>query len=230
MGATESVHQMNIFVDSFLTFLETRETRLLSWGFYDSTFSFEEIERLLQDEGTIELREAWAALAARGWTLDRLVGQMEQANLLFRVSRTAMYRTRFAEGVRLLARLRQMFREPQWAVAPRLVSDIKIHLKPRVYPRRDRTPEQCWEGLRHVCRHLEFQQELFAALSRDQEAHLTISPGFKSVRSATSCTVMASGGPVDRLSVREPDQVRPRRSTFQPFWGAPYRTGANSFH
>jgi hypothetical protein len=171
---------MNTFLDEFLTFLETRETRLLSWGFYDAAFTLEEIERLFEEEGTPELREAWARCAAQGWTLERVIGQMEIANLLYRAQRLPdMYRTRFGEGVRLLAGLRQIFREDQWAVAPRLVSDIKIHLMPRVYPRRDRTAEQCWESMREACANPQLQQAIFSELARNPRGKPYTFSGFQ---------------------------------------------------
>src|SRR5262245_43929269 len=97
------------FAREFLGFLELHEARLLSWGFYDVSFTPQEIETVLASEAGPELLSAWAALQAGGWTVANLLEDMEGAGLLYRPARGAVYRTRFAEGVRLTARLRQMF-------------------------------------------------------------------------------------------------------------------------
>jgi hypothetical protein len=160
---------MNEFVAQFLSFLETRETRLLSWGFYDVSFTPTEIQTLLANEAEQELQDEWAQLCAAGWTLDNLLDDMEQANLLYMVRQNPRaYRTRFAESVRLIGRLRQTFREDQWATAPNLVSDIKLHLKSRHYPRRDQSAATCWNAVRAHCTQSQLQQNLFDALASDQ--------------------------------------------------------------
>ncbi len=88
--------------------------------------------------------------------------------ILYRPGRTAAYRTRFAEGIRLTARLRQMFNYDQWPTAPNLVSDIKLHLRPRQYPRQDQPAGDCWQALAGHYREVPLQKELFEALSSDQ--------------------------------------------------------------
>src|SRR5437868_5585547 len=95
------------FADEFLGFLETREARLLSWGFYDVSFTPHEIESVLASEAGPELLDAWAAQKAAGWTVANFLEDLEGAGLLYRPGRDEAYRTRFAEGVRLTARLRQ---------------------------------------------------------------------------------------------------------------------------
>ena len=93
---------------------------------------------------------------------------MHQRNLLYLIPETSdSYRTRFAEGVRLLASLRQMFKEADWAAGPRLVSDIKLHLAPRQYPRRDQTPASVWDRLRQLCppHHATLMERCFCALA-----------------------------------------------------------------
>src|SRR5262245_48217986 len=135
------------FVSEFLGFLEVREARLLSWGFYDVSFAPPEIEAALQTEAPGELQSLWAPCAAAGWTLENVLEDMETAGLLYRPGKSAAYRTRFAEGIRLTARLRQMFNYDQWPTAPNLVSDIKLHLRPRQYPRQDQPADDCWQSL-----------------------------------------------------------------------------------
>ena len=159
---------MNEFVCHFLSFLESRETRLLSWGFYDVSFTSAEVRTLLANEAEPKLQNDWANLNTTGWTLDDLLDEMEQANLLYVVRQNPRaYRTRFAEAVRLIGRLRQIFREDQWATAPNLVSDIKLHLKSRRYPRRDQSVATCWNAIHGNCTQPQLQQDCFSALASD---------------------------------------------------------------
>ena len=60
-----------------------------------------------------------------------------------------------------------MFSYDQWPTAPNLVSDIKLHLRPRQYPRQDQPATACWEDLQPHCGEPALQQELFAALAAD---------------------------------------------------------------
>ena len=94
---------------------------------------------------------------------------MRQRNLLFLVPDTSpdAYRTRFAEGVRLLANLRQMFKQDDWATGPRLVSDIKLQVTPRQYPRRDLKADVVWERLQPRCpiASIELMRQCFFALA-----------------------------------------------------------------
>ena len=157
---------MEAFPSRFLTFLETREQRLLSWGFYDVSFTISEIDSLLQNEGEASLTSQWQDLVNDGWSMADFVDEMARANLLFAIdSSQNRFRTRFAETVRLAARLRQMFNEDQWATGPNLVSDIKLHLKPRKYPKRDQPAHDCWESMKEHAVRPEFQQQLFEKLS-----------------------------------------------------------------
>src|SRR2546430_9114764 len=95
---------------------------------------------------------AWAAHRARGWTVEPLLEDMEGAGLLYRPGRgAAAHRTRFAEGVRPTARLRQMFTYDQWPPAPNLVSDIKLHLRPPQDPRQDQPGPGGWEAPKPHC-------------------------------------------------------------------------------
>lgn len=154
------------FGSRFLSFLETREQRLLSWGFYDVCFSPGEIVSLIEDEGDESLKSEWHALAQgpEAWSIEDFVAELAAANLLFQVD-DSRYRSRFAETVRMIARLKQMFREDQWATGPNLVSDIKLNLKPRRYPRRDQPAKSCWETMGVVASKPELQKSLFTCLS-----------------------------------------------------------------
>ncbi|QLE53718.1 hypothetical protein FD724_38340 (plasmid) [Nostoc sp. C057] len=55
--------------------------------------------------------------------------------------RRSLFRTRMAEGVRLFARLRQLFPNNSWQTSPTLVADYRLQIRPRIYPKRYITPE-----------------------------------------------------------------------------------------
>jgi hypothetical protein len=156
------------FVGEFLTFLEKREERLLSWGFYNVGWTIPEIEAAFAEGAPSELQERWAELSGEGHTFQSLLLQMRHRNLIYQVPNSEnSYRTRFAEGVRLLASLRQMFRVDDWATGPRLVSDIKLKISPRLYPRRDQSAPSVWERLQPLCppAHAELMRQCFFALA-----------------------------------------------------------------
>lgn len=160
---------MQQFGSDFLTFLERREEGLLSWGFHNVQYSETEMENALLHDASPELKKQWKDLQRQGVTFKVLLRELRLSNLLYRLPEDqTKYRTRMAEGVRLLANLRQMFRRQDWSVGPRLVSDIKIHLKDRVYPRRDIRVNAIWDSnLRGICPNNSrtFIKECFEALA-----------------------------------------------------------------
>jgi hypothetical protein len=136
------------FVGEFLSLIERQESRLLSWGFYGSTFNADQAQEWL-DAGSTELQLAWGKFSEGGETVETLLERLALENLLFEIpNRPGQYRSRFAEGIRLLASLRQLFPRRLWTVAPRLVSDVRIDLKARLYPKRDIPVEACWQNLK----------------------------------------------------------------------------------
>jgi Helicase conserved C-terminal domain len=154
------------FVAELLTLLEQTESRLLSWGFYDGGFLPSDIESLIASDGPNELRTQWETICASGGSLPRLLDDMRQAGLLYQpLDNPAVLRTRFAETVRLLARLRQMFRVQDWATGPRLVRDIKLQIRARRYPKRDLTADVVWEALSASARPSDLQRLAFDRLS-----------------------------------------------------------------
>lgn len=112
--------------------LEEQEDRLLAWGVVEGGFSREEVESLVEEvlleEGSlVEPIDAVAELMSSGLVHDAGEG---------------ILRTRSAETIRLMLRLRQTFhtrsgRSP-WVGAPTLVSDYRYLRRPRLYARRDR--------------------------------------------------------------------------------------------
>lgn len=102
--------------------VETIEMRSLAWGYSEGSLSRSE----LMDLGP-----------------PSVVDELTEARLLIELSDIAgatRYRSRFAEMVRLLFRLRQLFPGKPWIGAPRLVSDFRVDRRPRSYPKRTNTP------------------------------------------------------------------------------------------
>lgn len=126
---------------NFLSSLEEREARLLCWGYVDGGFRREEV---------VDLAERWALRHDTTGRLngDSLVADLERSGLLLEVDtgRDVLHRTRMAETVRLAARLRQLFPShgtgSNWTTAPKLVSDYRLTLRSRSYPRRDVDPDE----------------------------------------------------------------------------------------
>jgi hypothetical protein len=171
---------VDVFYDELLTFLEGREARLLSWGFYDVSFRTAEVEVGIAAEAPASLRSLWESRHRLGESLAQHFGLMTDAGLLHRVEDGGdRFRTRFAEGVRLIARLRQMFRANQWATAPTLVADVKLHLKPRRYPRQDQPATACWSDLEPDAPRLALQRDLFHALARNRDGSPLAFAGFQ---------------------------------------------------
>lgn len=171
---------IDTFIDELLSYLERRETRLLSWGFYDATFRPSEIEEGLSSNASRLLRRLWAERRARGEQLNLLFARLADAGLLYRPDPgVEAYRTRFGEGVRLIARLRQMFRDNQWSSAPTLVSDVKLYLQRRRYPKLDQAPLDCWSDLAPHAAVLDLEREVLLALSRGRDGGTLAFSGFQ---------------------------------------------------
>jgi hypothetical protein len=111
--------------------LERAEANLLTWGYVDGGFSEDEVRQHIVTVMDVEEEDA-----------DDVLDDLIQGQLLVRIrtGRRVVYRTRSAETLRLLARLRQLFpqhlRNGTWRHAPTLVSDFRYALRPRRYPNR----------------------------------------------------------------------------------------------
>ncbi|MBU9642350.1 protein DpdJ [Burkholderia gladioli] len=137
-----------------LNALEQIEARALVWGLVDNALGNEEVHdtlnHVLDDERNAVLRNDVACNIA---TARDLRDQLVALGMLFEVPNTdagssddgPRWRTRMAEGVRLIARLRQLFPQhagsTQWAMAPTLVADYRFLRRARRYPKRDQQRE-----------------------------------------------------------------------------------------
>ena len=114
--------------------LERKEARLLTWGLVEAGFSegelLDQIQAISDDVGlSASAPELMSGLVDRG-----LVIRLQYPT-------GPIYRTRMAEAVRLISHLRQLFprhfQGQGWRWAPSLVSDFRLLLQPRQFPKRD---------------------------------------------------------------------------------------------
>lgn len=124
----------------FLTSLEQREVRLLGWGYVDGSWSRDELIDLA-DEFVIANDKTGLVTPAQ------VIEELRSRALLLAVDGGAgkTFRTRMAETVRLLSRLRQLFpkhRDAGWIHAPTLVSDFRVVARARTYPDRNVPAEE----------------------------------------------------------------------------------------
>lgn len=126
--------------------LERLEVRVLVWGLVDSALSATEVEDTLRDVLN-ERQDIAADPQCSIDTEDTLKDRLIELGHLFvipgRPATPPRFRTRMAEGVRLFARLRQMFPRqhegPDWVSAATLVADYRLLWRPRRYPDRNLT-------------------------------------------------------------------------------------------
>ena len=135
--------------------LEDLEVRSLVWGLVDVAMSHEEVSEALRgvlhsDRGA-ELRGRGDCTIYTAADLrDRLVKHKALFPALDHHGQQLGWRTRMAEGVRLLTQVRQLFprhRNGGWTNAATLVADYRLVRRPRRYPKRDITPTEAREGL-----------------------------------------------------------------------------------
>src|SRR5262249_45436063 len=120
-----------------LTNLERLELPTLSWGIVDTALSEDEVFEVIEEA----LNAVGDYVSAPRDVLARLI---QHALVSPVAGQTQQYRTRFAEAVRLFARLRQLFpkhlRDQTWRAAPELVSDYRLLTRARRVPRRPIAP------------------------------------------------------------------------------------------
>jgi superfamily II DNA or RNA helicase len=124
-------------ISDWLGEVEMSEARLLAWGMVDGVTTWQEL--IDRADAFLNRENGWAQFSAG----EELVDEMERRCLLVNLGeQNPEYRSRFAETVRLLARLKQLFPKHMrggdaWLAAPTLVADFRMLLRPRTYPLRD---------------------------------------------------------------------------------------------
>ncbi|MGW9946518.1 hypothetical protein J2W92_001855 [Rhizobium leguminosarum] len=119
--------------------IEQREARLLTWGLVDGHLSAGELHGIIDALLDDPRLGAGVSFADAGQVIVALIDR----GLLFDIGEVSgsQYRSRMAEGVRLLFRLRQLFPQHRgpigWQTAPTLVADFRFIWRRRRYPRRE---------------------------------------------------------------------------------------------
>ena len=129
------------FLSKVLNSIEERESRLLVWGIVDGAFLKEELSELILPM----INEALSTGFDEFFEADEVISKLIDLKWVVEielVDGSIGYRSRMAETVRLLQRLRQLFpkhiRHPNgWQEAPTLVADFRFQRRRRQYPRRD---------------------------------------------------------------------------------------------
>jgi hypothetical protein len=133
-----SSEELDKLAGEALTLIELDEARFLSWGFVQVQSDLAVELPAMLDRLSPVGRELWERARATGATADDILTNLIQRKLVFpNRKHDPRYRSRFAEAVRLLFLLRQIMPHTSWQDAPRLVSDMRLHLQRRRYPRRD---------------------------------------------------------------------------------------------
>lgn len=133
-------------VEIALDRLERLEVRVLVWGLVDSALSLREVDDTLRDV----LNAHQELVADPNCTIDtecslrqRLIDLNYLTLIPGRPAAPSRYRTRMAEGVRLFARLRQLFPNrhdgTNWVSGSTLVADYRLLWRQRRYPDRNLT-------------------------------------------------------------------------------------------
>lgn len=117
-------------VEIALGTLEKLEFPSLVWGFVDSYVT--------EDQLLTAIEKAFVASAIAVDPEDSVAVLEERKLVRYWISDDGRcYRSRFAELVRLTARSRQLFDNRPWRSSPTLVSDYRLDISPRRYPKRD---------------------------------------------------------------------------------------------
>ena len=143
-------------IDSLLDKVEELELLSLRWGYVDGSLSEQEVDSLAGEV----VASAGASLSATD-----LVESMVTGSLLFEFSGADgyRYRSRFAEGVRLLTRLKQLMPNRHWLSSPDLVSDYRVDARPRALPKRDIPLCQVLESLNELPAFDDLRRRLISA-------------------------------------------------------------------
>lgn len=163
----------NHLCNEVLSLIELEETKLLGWGFVNIHVDLRRDLLGLLSKLPATAVTLWAKAQQANYIEQDIIQNLIDRRLLFEVPDG--YRSRFAETVRLLFLLRQRFSNDDWQVAPRLVSDFKLKLQPRRYPRRNITVEQLRVALKPLQPSKLFENSIVALLHGPQAQPLQLS-------------------------------------------------------
>lgn len=131
----------NRLLGEFLSYLERKEHKLLVWGIVDGAFGMNDLLTYATEfiEQTGKETPSLVTNVEPYFTQPKtLVDDLVSSTFLFAIpNKLGRYRTRMAEGMRLFQELRQLFPGQDWNYAPKLVTDFRLEIRPRMYPTRD---------------------------------------------------------------------------------------------
>lgn len=169
-------------VEEALDGLEQREARVLVWGLVDAALGEQEVHEVLDRVFDSESYQKVSGDAdCTVHTAAQLLERLTDLRLIFEVPARTLdsprrWRTRMAEGLRMLTRLRQLMPRHKgptaWASAPTLVADYRLLWRRRRYPRRDLE-------IRQVAQALEASIESEDTLAAVRHWLGKVSPGWK---------------------------------------------------
>lgn len=150
------------YLHQFLSEIEDEEIKLLNWNITHASISEEELDdRIFL---FLERNKISSKIDSREFKND-LIGKL----LIFSFQNCngeIRYRSRIAEFVRLLANLRQLFPERMknhsWLTSPRLISDFRILMKPRQYPKRNVS----FDDLLNILKNSNIENNLMALIAK----------------------------------------------------------------
>jgi superfamily II DNA or RNA helicase len=158
----------DVLLVAVLDQVEQREARLLSWGIVDAFLTHAELQEIVDNA----LNDV---VSFDGLTLlhaQEVVHKLLERTLLFEVGDEPgeRFRSRMAEGVRLMFRLRQLFPKHAgpigWQDAPTLVADFRFIWRRRRYPKRSISSEAALTEIAEAVRDQAARTALGALLRR----------------------------------------------------------------
>ena len=135
-----------------LTTIESSELKLLNWGFVELQSALDTTLPVLMEKLSDRGKQLWTDAQQFDITLEDIIVNLKRRRLIFNTTTQGqnLYRSRFAETIRLLSLLRQRFSFEDWQTASRLVSDVKISVDRRRYPKRNISKDELVEDLRQM--------------------------------------------------------------------------------
>lgn len=134
--------KLDYLAEEILTQIEREEHKMLRWGFLGGDIvASNKVKSVLEDPPTALMEQLIVEFNTDVADLtEKIVLNLINRKLLFVTSKKSnqyRHRTRFAETIRLMYLLKQRFKFTDWSYAPNLVSNIKMELPYRRYPKRN---------------------------------------------------------------------------------------------
>ena len=148
--------------------IEQQEARLLSWGLVDSFIPVADLKEIVGEH--IDYLPSVEGLSLT--TVEAVIDALVEQALIFDVGEDPRerYRSRMAEGVRLMFRLRQLFPKHEgpvgWQGAPTLVADFRFLWRRRRYPKREILPANAITDIGKAAAEPETKAAIAAMLER----------------------------------------------------------------